>query len=164
MGSRPGRLGLTGALLCAPLLGGCYDFHLEGPTAPPADVTPRLVSVSVQYRQPSSCQNDSAHCEDPVIFYGSWMKPGNEFSLSGSVNNHFFSGTALVVPVNYPPHDQPYTVRIYDPYLAHTASAGFTAKRLVLGGETLTQIQSSGSRQERALVFVDENGFGHNPF
>ena len=160
----PSRWGSRAALLCILLMGGCYDFHLEGPTEPPADVHPRTVSVSIQYRQPSSCQNDSAHCGDPVIFYGSWMRSGNEFSLTGDVNNHYFSGTALVVPVNYPPIDQPYTVRIYDPYLAHTSSGGFTAHRLVFGDEALTQIQSSGSKQERALVFVDENGFGHNPF
>lgn len=164
MGSGPGRLSLGAVVVCATLLGGCYDFHLEGPEDPPADVIPRLVSVAIQYRQPSGCQNDSAHCDDPVIFSGSWMRPGNQFSLTGDVNNHFYSGTALVVPVNYPPRDQPYTVRIYDPHLAHTASGGYTARHLIFGGEALTQIQSSGSEQERALVFVDENGFGHNPF
>ena len=164
MARLPGRLGLVGALACGALLGGCYDFHLAGPEEAPADVVPRTVSVSIQYRQPTNCQNDAVHCEDPVIFYGSWMREGNEFSLTPDANNHVFRGTALVVPVNYPPKDQPYTVRIYDPYLARTSTGGFTARRLVVGGESLTNIESSGSRQERALMFVDENGFGHNPY
>jgi hypothetical protein len=164
MGRFAGRLGPVLALLCGLVPAGCYDFHLQGPEDPPVDVVPRTVSVTIQYRQPSSCQNDSSRCDDPVVFYGSWMREGNEFSLTPDVNSHVFRGTALVVPVNYPPRDQPYFVRIYDPYLARTSSGGFTARRLVVGGESLTQVESSGSRQERALIFVDENGLGHNPF
>lgn len=159
-----GRVALAGALLSVALLPGCYDFHLEGPEDPPADVVPRTVSVSIQYRQPASCQNEAARCDDPVTFYGSWMREGNEFSLTPDANSHVFRGTALVVPVNYPPRDQPYSVRVYDPYLVRSSSGGFTAKRLVVGGEALTRIESAGSRQERALIFIDENGMGHNPF
>ena len=159
-----GRMRLSIALLFGALLGGCYDFHLAGPEDPPADVLPRTVSVSVEYRQPSKCANDPARCDDPVIFYGSWMREGNEFSLTGDLNSHVFRGTALVVPVNYPPRDQPYSVKVYDPYLQRTSTAGFSARRLVVGGEVLTRIESYGDRQERALMFVDENGLGHNPF
>jgi len=158
-----GRVGLSTAVVSAALLGGCYDFHLAGPEDPAADVVPRTVSVSIVYRQPSSCANEPDRCDDPVMFYGSWMRPGNEFSLTPDPNSHVFRGTALVVPVNYPPRDQPYAVKVYDPYLARTSTEGFTARRLMLGGEALTRIESFGARQERALLFVDENGFGHNP-
>jgi len=164
MRTLPGRAGLVGATVCGALLWGCYDFHLQGPEDPPADVIPRLVSVTILYRQPSSCKNAPERCQDPVVFYGSWMRPGNEFSLTSDENNHYFHGTALAVPVNYPPKDVAYTVKVYDPYLADTSSHGYTGKRLTVGGETLTHIESSGSQQERALMFVDENGFGHNPF
>ena len=164
MAARPRGWGI-GLLIGASLaFGGCYSFHLAGPEDPPADVVPRTVSVSVEYRQPGTCQNAPDRCDDPVIFYASWMREGNEFSLTSDPNSHVFRGTALVVPVNYPPRDQPYSVRVYDPYLARTSTAGFSARRMVLGGETLTTIESSGGRQERALVFVDENGLGHNAF
>jgi hypothetical protein len=150
-------------LASAVALAGCYDFHLAGPEDPPADVVPRVVSVSVEYRQPSSCKNAPDRCADDVVFYGSWMRDGNEFALTPDPNSHVFRGTAFVVPVNYPPRDQPYSVRVYDPYLARSSTGGYSGRRLVFGGESLTSIQAYGGRQESVLVYVDENGLGHNP-
>jgi hypothetical protein len=158
-----GQLRLGIVLVSGALLGGCYDFHLAGPEDAPTDVVPRVVSVTIQYRQPQTCANSSSHCSDPVIFYGSWMRPGNEFSLTPDANSRIFRGTALVVPVNYPPRDAAYTVRVYDPYLLHTSTDGYTGHRLVIGNETLTTFQNAGGQKERALLFVDENGLGHNP-
>ena len=54
----------------------CFDFHLEGPEDPDPLPLPRVVSVSVEYRQPSTCVNTTTNCADKVVFFGSWMHPG----------------------------------------------------------------------------------------
>jgi hypothetical protein len=160
--TRPLRLALAfaGAVLAA----ACYDFHLAGPEDPPALPQPRLVTVAIEYRQPNGCVNVPERCDHPVVFFGSWMRPGGEFELSRDVGSFVWTGRATGVPVNFPPRDQPYEVRIYDPHLGGTSTLGFTAGRLTVGGQLLTAIQFPGSPREHALVFVDDNGQGHSPF
>lgn len=142
----------------------CYDFHLEGPEDAPSPPLPRLVSVTVEYHQPSQCHNTPARCADKVVFYGSWMRPGQELLLSPVPGRFIWVGTVPSVPVNFPPAGQPHTVRVFDPYLVGAPTGGSTGRRLVVGGESLTQIESFGTDEEKAQVYVDDNGFGHNPF
>jgi hypothetical protein len=157
-------LGLT-ALASALLSGGCFDFHLAGPEDPPALSTPRLVTVRVEYRQVPGCAG-GGRCDDNVVFFGSWMKPGTEFFLTPEPGNYVWRGVAYGVPVNYPPHEnpEPYQVRIYDPHLFATPTQGFTADRLVVGGESLWKIESPGGANVHALVYIDDDGVGHNAY
>jgi hypothetical protein len=120
--------------------------------------------VTVVYRQPNGCLNRSTPCDPPVVFFGSWMQPDAEFRLARDPGTFTWRGTAHGVPVNFPPRDDPYTVRIFDPYLFESCSEGFTADRIVFGGENLTRTRGGGCRDQHALVYVDENGRGHNPF
>ena len=60
----------------------CYDFHLTGPEDPAPSARPQLVSVTIEYRQPNGCVNSVGRCDDPVVFFGSWMRPGEEFRLT----------------------------------------------------------------------------------
>jgi hypothetical protein len=76
----------------------------------------------------------------------------------------YWVGMARQVPVNFPPDTRPYTIQVFDPFLAGTSTGGFTGRRLTVGGETLTRVESMGNPDEHALVFIDDNGFGHNPF
>lgn len=151
-------------LLLATIAGfACYDFHLTGPEDPPA-VPPALVSVSIEYRQPAGCNNTPAQCDNPVVFFGSWMHPGAEFALQRDTTGRVWRGTALSVPANFPPADEPYEVRIFDPHLAATPTGGFTGNRLTVGRQLLERLASLGTPREAALVYVDVNGEGHNPF
>jgi hypothetical protein len=68
------------------------------------------------------------------------------------------------VPVNFPPRDLAYAVRVYDPHLAGNPSGGITAERLTLGGQLLTYFVDEDTPSESALVYIDDNGFGHNPY
>jgi hypothetical protein len=161
---RPRRFGLAAAL-AALTSTGCYDFHLAGPEDPPDLVTPRLVTVRVEYRQVPGCAG-GGRCDDKVVFFGSWMRPGTEFALTPEPGNYVWRGVAYGVPVNYPPKEnpEPYKVRIYDPHLLATPSEGFTAERMVVGGEALWKIEESGRPEVHALVYIDDDGFGHNAY
>lgn len=153
------------ALTLAVVAGACYDFHLTGPEDPPDVPSPRLVVVKIEYEQPPGCLG-GGRCDDMVVFFGSWMRPGTEFALTPDPGNFVWRGVAYGVPVNYPPHEnpQPYEVRIYDPHLLASRTDGFTADRLRVGGEFLTKLESPGTPGVHSLVYVDENGLGHNPF
>ena len=59
----------------------CDDYHLDGPVDPEPLSPPRTVSVTVEYLQPNGCVEGSPRCEDNVVFFGSWMRPGEEFFL-----------------------------------------------------------------------------------
>ena len=153
------------AVVACALAAGCYDFHLAGPEDPAPVPTPRLVSVTVEYRQPPGCLG-GGRCADQVVFFGSWMRPGTEFALSSDPGNYVWRAVALGVPVNYPPKDPPtpYEIRIYDPHLLVSPTQGFTGDRITLGGELLTQIDSPGQPGVHGLAYVDENGQGHNAY
>jgi hypothetical protein len=140
----------------------CYDFHIDGPEDAPPPPLPRVASVTVEYHQPSQCSNVAARCADKVVFYGSWMRPGQEVFLSPVPGRFIWIGTVTGVPVNFPPAGGPHTVRVFDPYLVGSPTGGVSGRRLVVGGETLTQIEDFGTRDEKAQVYVDDNGFGHN--
>jgi hypothetical protein len=155
-------LALLGAAALMSL--GCPDFHLEGPEDAPSPPLPRVANVTVEYHQPSQCNNVPARCADTVVFYGSWMRPGQELLLSPVPGRFIWIGTVSGVPVNFPPNGQPHTVRVFDPYLVGAPTGGFAGRRLVVGGERLTVIESFGTGDEKAQVYVDDNGFGHNAF
>lgn len=157
--SRSTRLLALSALLTT----SCYDFHQTGPEDPSPVMTPGVVSVTVEYRQPNGCLGVAA-CNDAVVFFGSWMRPGGEFRLTRTEGSLIWRGTARQVPVNYPPRDQPYTVRVYDPHLRDSCTEGFQAERLRLGGEALVRYDGGGCQFQVALVFIDDNGQGHNPY
>jgi len=159
--SRAGRLA---SLLSVVAITACHDLRLIKPDDPPPVSPPQLVSVTIEYRQLNGCYDPSGPCNDKVIFFGSWMRPGTEFALTPDPGNFVWRGVAQGVPVNFPPRDFPYSVRIFDPYLRASSSIGFTAERLKVGGESLTVIDSIGGPDENGLVYIDENGRGHNPF
>ena len=142
----------------------CYDFRLTGPEDPAPDSPPHLVSVTVEYRQPNGCVEGSPRCEDSVVFFGSWMQPGGEFLLRRDPGRFIWRGVATGVPVNYPPRDQPHYVRVYDPHMVGSPTGGVSAERLKVGGEAITFFDAPGGTRESGLIYVDMNGFGHNPF
>lgn len=146
------------------LAASCYDFHLEGPEDPSPLPQPRAVSVSVEYRQPGECTDLPSRCNGPVVFYGSWMRSGEALVLRPVSGRFLWVGTATAVPVNFPPRARPYSVRVYDPYLAGTPTGGFGGRRLTVGAEALTRVEDFGAQEEHALVYIDDNGLGHNPF
>jgi hypothetical protein len=151
------------ALALAGLSTGCYDFHLTGPEDAPLVVPPQLVDVTVEYRQPAGCVAAGVSCDAAVVFFASWMQPRREFALTRDANTFVWRGVAQGVPANYPPRDDGYWVTIYDPHLTGTPTTGFTGNNLTVGGEFLTRIDAAGTNGERARVYVDQNGQGHNP-
>jgi len=151
-------------LVAAVLASGCYDFHLEGPEDPSPVPIVRLVSVSVEYRQPRGCINTATPCDEPVVFFGSWMRDGAEFALTPVPGTFLWRGTARGVPVNFPPKGEPYLVRVFDPFLRESPTGGVSAERLNVGREFLVRFDSPGGPRESGLVYIDENGFGHSPF
>ena len=158
------RSRLTLALLGA-LAASCYDFHLTGPEDAPTVTPPQSVSVTIEYRQPIGClSSPSPHCDEPVVFFATWMPTGAQLILTRLAGTQVWQGRAVGVPVNYPPRDEPYQVRIYDPYLVDSCAQGFSADRIVVGSEALTQTIGGGCRDQAALVYVDANGQGHNPY
>jgi hypothetical protein len=160
--SKTAARGALAAMLFAVL--GCPDFHQTGPEDPTPLPLPTTVEITVQYTQPNGCVSITVNCEDLVVFFGSWMRPGSETALTPDPTHHVWTGRVTGVPVNYPPSGDPYEVRIYDPYLQSDADVRFTGRRLTVGSETLSQILKPGAHDEAALVFVDANGLGHNPF
>jgi len=158
-------VGWTLGAAAASQLIACYGLNPTGPTAPVAVQNPLLVSVTIEYTQPPGCLG-GGHCNDKVVFFGDWMRPGTEFFLTPDPGNFTWRGVALGVPVNYPPHENPtpYQVRIYDPHLLAGPTRGFTGDRLLVGSESLNQVQSSGTPGVYDLVYIDSNGQGHNAY
>jgi len=158
---RPRRslLCVLGACLLATA---CDDYRVDGPVDPEPLAPPRTVSVTVEYLQPNGCVEGSPRCADNVVFFGSWMRPGEEFFLRPQPGRFLWRGTATNVPVNFPPRGQPHAVVVYDPYLVGTPTAGLTASRLKVGGETITRFDSPGSPRETGLIYIDENGQGRD--
>jgi hypothetical protein len=150
-------------LAAALLTGGCF-FEESGPDGPtPLPIT-RNVTVTIEYVQPGLCQNSAGRCTDPVVFFGSWMRPGQVLTLTPASGRYTWTGNAASVPVNFPPRDEPYLVRVFDPFLLDTASGGVTAARLRIGGQILVAVDSVGTPAESGLVYIDDNGVGHTPF
>jgi hypothetical protein len=137
---------------------------VDGPEDPSPLPLPTTVEVSVQYVQPNGCVSRGVSCQDPVVFFGSWMQAGGEIRLAPDASHHVWTGRVRGVPVNFPPSGAPYQVRIYDPFLQSDAEIRFTGQRLNVGTQLLSEIHRPGSHSEAALVFVDANGFGHNPY
>src|SRR5262249_17733040 len=108
-------------------------FHQTGPEDPSPIELPIQVTVTVQYRQPNSCANTTDTCDTRVVFFGSWMPNGTGVLLTRSTP-FVWTGRVSGVPVNFPPRDQPYLVRVDDPHLRDTATGGVTADRLTVGG------------------------------
>jgi hypothetical protein len=140
----------------------CYDFQKDAPVSPSALPAGRFASVKVEYRQPPGCANTGTACDNLVVFFGSWMKPGEEVYLSDA-GGHVWSGVVSHVPVNWPPSDQPHLVRVFDPHLVDTPNAGITAARLLIGGQAIYFFDSPGTPQESGLIYIDDNGVGRNP-
>lgn len=150
------------ALLPTALGVGC--FRQTGPEDPSPVAVPALVSVRVEYRQPNGCLNITSDCEGRVVFFGSWMPRGKEIFLTKVSGTFVWTGTVSGVPVNFPPVDQPYFVRVYDPYLRDYQTAGVTADRLQVGGQVLTKFFEYGTTSESGLIYIDAQGVGHSPF
>ncbi len=151
------------ALLTALLAGGCF-FEEEGPAGPDPAPISRGVVVTVEYVQPGLCLNHANRCADPVVFFGSWMRPGQEFSLAPVPGTFIWTGHAPSVPANFPPREEPYLVRVFDPYLLDTASGGVSAARLRVGGQIVVDVDAAGTPAESGRVYIDDNGIGHTPF
>jgi hypothetical protein len=137
-------------------------FRLVGPEEPEPVTSPQLVPVSIEYRQPVGCNAPDLLCGGPVIFFASWTREGGEFALERIGDTNIWRGVAQSVPVNYPPRDDPYRVRVFDPFLLQDDLEGVTANRLRVGGELLTRLSDVGDEDESALVYIDEDGRGHN--
>ena len=121
------------------------DFQKDPDPGPAAVSATRLVTIRVEYRQPAGCLNaDSIHCDDRVVFFGSWMRPrsgsydGDQVLLDTRFGPNFWAGSVPNVPVNWPPNDFPHYVRVFDPHLRDTPSGGVTAARLTIGGQVVT--------------------------
>lgn len=140
---------------------GCRQIGPEDPSPVPV---PELVSVVIEYRQPEECLNVAEKCNDKVVFFASWKRNPSEFFLTAQADGRVHTGVAHDVPVNYPPRDEPYRVRIFDPHLANSLTEGFTAQRLRIGRELVTRIEGGGGRNETGYVYVDSNGLGHNAY
>ncbi len=150
-------------LLLTVLLGvACDDLRLPGPIDPAPFAPPRLVSVTIEYLQPNECVDGSPRCDDPVVFFGSWMQTGQEFLLRPEPGRFVWRGVATGVPVNFPPRGQPHAVRIYDPHLVGTMTEGVTAERLKVGVEANLRRDNTGGIREVGLIYIDENGQGRN--
>ena len=149
-------------LLAAVSGASCLDKDV--PAGPSLVEVPGRVAVTVEYRQPNGCDNSVTNCDDRVVFFGSWMAVGNEILLNRVSGTLVWTGRAEGVPVNFPPADDAYRVRIYDPHLRDTATQGVTANRLKVGSQLLTKLVNLGTTSESGLVFIDAAGAGHNPF
>jgi len=157
--------GKAAILVSAALVGlSCNAFRRSGPDGPDPVVPPRLVDVVIEYRQPNECVAGSPRCLDNVAFYGNWMRDGEEFFLTPDAGRFVWKGIARRVPANFPPRDQPYFVRVFDPHMVGSPTEGASAERLKIGGETITRFYSPGNVNEFGLIYIDENGQGHTPF
>ena len=157
-GRRLGVVVLTGLALAA-----CSEWEPDPNAGPSPLPSVRVVAVHVEYRQPNACNNDPVHCDDRVVFFGSWMHPGDEVLLMMAPGTRQWSGVVPNVPVNFPPKDYPHLVRVFDPHLTQTATGGITAARLIVGDQPITVYDQPGTPNESGLIFIDENGEGHSP-
>ena len=163
--ARRWRAALLGAAALSTL--SCNAFkRTAGPEDAPPVNPPGTVSVTIEYDQVPECVEGSPRCADNVVFFGSWMQQGEEFFLRKEPGRYIWRGTAVRVPVNFPPTpvSQPYLVRIYDPHIVGGPTEGVTADRLKVGGEALVRFYSPGNPSESGLIFIDQNGQGHTPF
>ena len=155
------------AVLATAALGAvsCNAFkRTAGPDQAAPVNPPNTTTVTVEYTQIPECVEGSPRCTDNVVFFGSWMQPGEEFFLAKEPGRYVWRGTAFRVPVNFPPRGDPYFVRIYDPHIVGGPTEGITADRLKVGGEAITQFYSPGNPSESGLIYIDENGQGRTPF
>jgi hypothetical protein len=147
---------------------GCLEITKTVTEGPPAVPDPHLVTIRIEYRQPAGCANVVAPCNSRVVFFGSWMQPraGVESGvlLNQTPDTYVWTGTVSSVPVNFPPRDQPYLVRVFDPHLSETPTGGVTASRLQVGGQTITYFDQPGTTQESGVIYIDDDGVGHAPF
>jgi len=139
------------------------DFQPEVEEGPSPLPVGRFTSVKIEYRQPAGCENVASACEQLVVFFGSWMRPGQEIYLQDDPGSLVWTGTVTNVPVNWPPNDEPHYVRVFDPHLFDTPTGGVTAARLLVGGQTIYYYDQPGTRRESGLIYVDDNGVGRNP-
>ncbi len=153
-------LGAGAAILAAT---GCEEFHATGPEDAAPVVGPTIVAITVEYSQAGDCPQGPAACGGAVLFYGSWMTTGVVVPLDRIPETRVFRGRVTGVPANYPPRGGAYLVRVYDPNLAASPTRGYTGQRIVLGTEALEWLVSQGGPEEAALVYIDQDGFGHNP-
>jgi hypothetical protein len=153
----------TVAFAAALVAGGCL-FERAAPDGPTPVPISRQVTVTIEYVQPGLCLNSGNRCADPVVFFGSWMRPGQELTLAPVPGTFTWTGRVSSVPVNFPPDQDPYLVRVFDPYLADTTSGGVTAARLRIGGQVLVSVDAVGTPSESGFIYIDDNGIGHNPF
>jgi hypothetical protein len=144
-------------------LASCYEFQPDTPAGPSELPPAAYVNVRIEYRQPNICLNAFGNCAERVVLFASWMRPGEEIPLEPA-SGFLWVGQATNVPVNWPPVVSPHLVRVYDPHLVDTATAGVTALRLAVGGQVLTVYESPGTPGEVGQVYVDRNGIGHNPY
>ncbi len=175
---RPGGMkprseeGIVTRLLCRRLLpvllalpaAACWDFQPDPPAGPTPLKPGRFATVTIEYRQPQNCANTADHCADRVVFFGSWMAPGDEVLLDTPAGPSFWTGVVNNVPVNWPPTDEPHLVRIFDPHLKESSTGGVTAARLTVGGQAVYFFEDTGTPSESGLIYIDDNGVGHNPF
>jgi hypothetical protein len=157
------RTHLPSVVLAALLATGCFNFHSVGPDQPDPYSPPSLVSVTIEYRQPADCLSSDG-CDGPVLFWGSWMVRGADFSLVEDSTTRIWRGVALAVPVNFPPRTGAYQVRVYDPFLRAGPSAGMTSLSLSVGGESLRSSTDENTPQACGFIYIDSNGQGRNPF
>lgn len=154
-----GRVGLMALLLST---AGCYDFEPDVTAGPSELPVAMLATVNVEYRQPNACLYAEGNCADRVVFFGSWMRPGEEVLLEPA-SGRVWVGRVSNVPVNWPPAAAPHRVRVFDPHLVDTDTRGVSAERLTVGRQILTVFDERGTPGESGHVYVDVNGIGHNP-
>ena len=158
------RIQSAAALISALSLLSCNAFRRAGPQEADPVNPPAVVRVTIEYRQINECVAGSPRCDDDVVFAASWAQSGFTITLRPEPGRFVWRGTADTVPVNWPPRDQPYLVRVYDPHIVGGPTQGFTADRLKIGGELVQRFLYPGTPDELGLVFIDANGQGHNPF
>jgi hypothetical protein len=157
---------VSALLVAATALGAasCNAFRRSGPDEVDAVEPPDVVPVTIEYEQIVECVPGSPRCEDNVVFFGSWMQPGEQFFLRKEPGRYVWRGRAERVPVNFPPEGEPYLVRVFDPHIVGGPTEGITADRLKVGGEIMTRFYSPGNRFESGLVYIDQNGQGRTPY
>jgi hypothetical protein len=170
------RLRFAAVPALALVAGGCLEITKSVTGEPPPVASSRIVSIRIEYRQPNGCANLPEHCNDLVVFFGSWMgtaaagdlapagSSGGPVRLSRTPGTYVWTGTVTNVPVNFPPREQPYLVRVFDPHIVQSETGGVTALRLVVGGQTIMFFDQPGTASESGVIFIDDNGIGRNPY